>query len=316
MEHEFHRWIKDRARTQTPSESSMVEIGVGDDAAVIRTHELSSNLLNEDGQANLVISTDTIAAGTHFETDNVDLATLQTIGRKLIAVNLSDLAAMAAIPKFATLNFQLPRSFDLPHLKALYEGCESLANQFNMTLVGGDTNTWAGHLVLSATVVGVRESTLSRWTLHDAAVGDVVLVSGCFGGSILGRHFSFEPRVELARYLATRYDIRAATDASDSLSIDLMAIANASDVSFEIDTESIPIAPELASFDRDEQVSRALGDGEDFELLMTTTPEVAEVIIHDHELPTPVVAIGRVASGPPGLRSIDGVPIPIRGYEH
>jgi len=319
MEHQFHEWLKSKTKTnpsltqqQIPADSYSVIAGIGDDAAVI----------DFAGQP-LVITTDAIAEGTHFRLsdrpknpDSVSLSVLERIGRKALAVSLSDIAAMGANPIAATLSFQCPKFLTIDNLKALYDGAGRLAAEFEVAIVGGDTNTWDGGLVVSSTVFGTRNNDLTGWSLDGAQDGDVIYVSGAFGGSIHGRHFDFEPRLRLANHLAANYQINSATDASDSLTMDLMAIAKASGVSLTIDLNAVPISEDVQASQETSALEHALSDGEDFELIFTVAPEVAIRLDQATKLPTPITKIGRVSVGSPGLRDLNNNPIPIRGYEH
>ena len=187
MEYQFHQWLR---TTQALAQSEHVALGIGDDAGV----------LNWDS-SNLVVTTDTIAEGTHFLLNEISQRQLERVGRKLIAVNFSDLAAMGASPVAVTLNFQVPDSLLADHVKHLFTGCRDICDQFNTVIIGGDTNVWNDRLVLSATAIGKLSAGQAGWTLTGAQVGDSILVSGKFGGSIHGRHFDFVPRLELASFL-------------------------------------------------------------------------------------------------------------------
>lgn len=312
MEHEFHSWLKAYC---TDNPFRWVRQGIGDDAAVIATERLG----DEVGEGfDMVVSSDMIAEGTHFRVAYDDLASLKQIGRKLVAVNLSDIAAMGATPRFITLNFQLPRTFDLDQAVAVFEGASELTRQYGVSIIGGDTNSWDGPMVLSATITGIRPSTQSGWGLSNAQVGDAILASGNFGGSIFGRHLTFEPRIELATYLAKHFTIRAATDATDSLTIDLMAIAKASRVGMQVDLASIPISADVDGFEEpeDRSIVHALHDGEDFELLFTACPRIAQRILQDPHLPTAVTRIGTVIEGEARLLDQNGNAVKIAGYIH
>ena len=319
MEHQFHDWLKSKTSGSPPSfdgrrltDNHRVVTGIGDDAAII----------DFAGQP-LVITTDAIAEGTHFRLPNLQKASeldraeaFERIGRKALAVSLSDIAAMGATPIAATLSFQCPKGLTIDDLKALYQGATRLAAEFNLEIVGGDTNTWADGLVVCSTVFGTRNRQLTDWSLDGAQDGDAIYVSGAFGGSIHGRHFDFEPRLRLASYLADHYQINSATDASDSLTMDLMAVAKASGVSFTIDLDAVPISADVQASKNKSALEHALSDGEDFELIFTVAPKVETQLDRATDLPTPITKIGRVQSGPPGLYDLKNNPIPVRGYEH
>ncbi len=136
MEQEFIRWLRQRNNKSSQS----VPIGIGDDAAVITP---------DSGP--LVIASDSIADGTHFD---ARIHALRKIGRKAVAVNLSDVAAMGAKPLYATLSFLLPRTFSVEQAQELFLGAAELAEEFGVQIIGGDTNSWPGKLVVGATLIG------------------------------------------------------------------------------------------------------------------------------------------------------------------
>ena len=312
MEHQFHQWLKSQTQGAASATNISITTGIGDDAAVI----------DFAGQP-MIVTTDAIAEGTHFwlpkrEADQglARVAAFERIGRKALAVSLSDIAAMGAQPVAATLNFQCPKTLMVDDLQALYNGASKLADKHGLVIVGGDTNTWQDGLVVSSTVFGTRAPQQTGWSLSGAKPGDVIYVSGEFGGSIHGRHFDFEPRLALANYLATGYQVNAATDASDSLTSDLMAIAQASGVALEINLNAVPISPDVQESEDESLLEHALTDGEDFELIFTVPPEDAAKLDQATNLPTPISRLGRVQTGSPALYNNRGQQIPVSGYEH
>jgi thiamine-monophosphate kinase len=242
--------------------------------------------------------------------------------RKALAVNLSDLAAMAARPEAALVSLALPRSAGIELATALYEGLLPLAEEFDVAIAGGDTNTWNGPLVISVTAVGsVTRSGV--WRRSGARPGDRILVTGEFGGSILGRHFDFVPRVQEALYWSARHEVHAAIDVSDGLSLDLHRLCQASGVGAIVDLEKIPIASaahELAVQRADgvSPLDHALADGEDFELILAAAPQVAQVMLREPPAGVKLTCIGEFSEAP-GLwrRAEEGnEPLAPRGYVH
>jgi thiamine-monophosphate kinase len=304
MEREFHRWLKTQA--VPASRSQHVLIGIGDDAALLSGPEEV-----------LVVATDTIAEGTHFD---LSVHALDLVGRKSLAVNLSDLAAMAAEPLSAVLSFFLPRTFGLEEAQLLYTGIAKLAEEFDVAIVGGDTNTWDSRLVVGVTVLGQRSIHRTGWTMDAAVSGDVIVVTGEFGGSIHGRHLSFTPRVDLARYLAANYAIHAATDVSDSLSLDLSSIGSASGVGFDLDLGAIPISSDVRETDFEAAIQHALADGEDFELIVTVPEIELERMMADQRVAKELTVIGKATEQHLELRGQfpDGRWLKVEplGYEH
>lgn len=302
FEFDFIEWL----RSQTSGHPD-VELGVGDDAAILRPTN-----------SRQVLTTDLLMEGVHFE---LSTATFEQIGRKSLAVSLSDVAAMGATPTVAVLNFAFPRSLAFAEAQAVFRGALQLAKEHNVAIVGGDTNRWSEKLVVGSTVLGRLDH--AGWRISGAQPGDVVLVSGALGGSLLGKHLDFTPRCQLAAELARRYPIHAATDISDSLSLDLNEISIQSNLSITIQAGSIPIAAaakQRAVHTGRTPLEHALYDGEDFELLLTVSPETARAILQDSSLSVPLTEIGRVHAGPAELLiSRDGTTaesLPIKGYEH
>ncbi len=320
MEREFLSWlIREQRGRRVPG----LLVDVGDDAAAFETVPSSGE---QGGLASpaWVVTTDGIADGSHFDWNKHPL---RQIGHKAMAVNLSDLAAMAAAPAFALVTLHLPELFELKDVRELYEGIEATARQHGCHIIGGDTNRWAGRLVISVTAIG-RASPGPGGTPHlclksEARPGDVVFVTGPLGGSILGRHLTFEPRVDLALRLNQQHAIHAMTDISDSLALDLGEMAEASGVGFTVEAERIPIAESAQSLASTcpgmSALEHALYDGEDFELVFTVDANTAAAIEDDPDLGQRVFRIG-VIDESPGARIMDrdgGVrQLPIRGYEH
>lgn len=251
MEHSFIAWAKQRV-----AKLPQVALGIGDDAAIL-----------EVGQADWVVTTDSLCDGTHFR---LEVCGPRRVGKKLAAVNLSDLAAMAAEPKAMFLSLCLPRKEAATLATEILEGVMEWAEVFNVPIAGGDTNTWDGPLSLNLTAMGQAPST-GCWLRSGAQVGDAIVVSGSLGGSILGKHLDFEPRLSLARWLRENSKVHAATDISDGLGQDLLNLFSQSKCGACLSLESIPIseaAVEVAKSSGRDPLDHALSDGEDFELLM------------------------------------------------
>ncbi len=308
MELELVRWL-----TENLPPHPLLRIGIGDDAAVLRW----------PAGDELVVTTDAI-------TDEVDFLLAETdprlVGHKALGVNLSDLAAMAAEPVGVVISLVLPRmgarGLDAKELAIeLYHSMLPLAERFGVAIAGGDTNTWDGPLAISVTAFG-RVTDRGPLKRSGAKPGDVVLVTGALGGSILGRHLQVEPRVREALLLNERYELTAGMDVSDGLALDASRLAAASDCGIALRLDKIPIAPDaerLAARDGKSPLEHALGDGEDFELLFAATPDVAEQIVRDQPLDVPVTIIGECVVEP-GLWQRDSndalVPLDASGYRH
>ena len=258
-------------------------LGPGDDAAVLRIAD----------RADCVITTDLLTDQVDFVLSEVEP---RRIGHKAIAVNLSDLAAMAARPVAVVVSLALPRQGALELARALYSGMLPLAERFGVLIAGGDTNSWDGRLVISVTAIG-ETTDQGPLTRSGARPGDRVLVTGELGGSILGRHLDVEPRCDEALYLHRHFDLHAGIDISDGLSTDLAHITDESCCGAVIHSASVPVsgaAKTLSATDADgpSPLDHALNDGEDFELLLAIPPATAEHIIRDTSLGVPVTDIG------------------------
>ncbi|CAG8998169.1 MAG: Thiamine-monophosphate kinase [Candidatus Celerinatantimonas neptuna] len=251
-----------------------VLLGIGDDAA----------LIDVPAQHQLVVTTDTLVEGIHFFADIPPAA----LGHKALAVNLSDLAAMGAEPRWVTLAITLP-SARMEWLEQFCRGFFELAEYYNVTLIGGDTTR--GPLSITVTAHGVipEGAAICR---HRAKPGDWVYVTGTLGGSalalkylqglvhlehdvlhsLLKRHYYPQPRV-LSGY-GLRGVASSCIDISDGLLADLQHITNASHCSARLNLEQLPINPQvLANCDESQAFELALCGGEDYELCFTVSEE-------------------------------------------
>jgi thiamine-monophosphate kinase len=272
-------------------------LGVGDDCALF---------LSTAGAA-IAVSTDTLVCGRHFFSDVAP----QTLGHKALAVNLSDLAAMGATPRFFTLALTLP---DLDHawLAAFSEGMFTLADAQGISLIGGDTTS--GPLSITITVLGEvpLQQALKR---ANAVDGDDIWVSGSLGGAALAlKHlqkklalsvadfeqlaallFTPAPRINLG--LKLRGVAHAAIDISDGLVADLRHICAASNVAAELDFAAIP-QPKIAQYVPVNTRNQAiLSGGDDYELCFTAPlsarQHIAEIAT---ELALPCTRIGKIVA--------------------
>jgi thiamine-monophosphate kinase len=304
------------------STASRAALGIGDDCA----------LLYSKPGVQLALSTDMLAEGTHF----VRGADPGKLGRKALAVNLSDLAAMGADPAYVLLAICLPAA-DESWLAAFAEGFFAVAKQFGVELIGGDTTR--GPLAICVTVVGEIPSGLAL--RRDAAMpGDDVWLSGATGEAALalahmnGRakladpHLSSclarldvpVPRVELGGRL--RGLAHSAIDVSDGLLADLGHVARASHVAICLQLENFPRAAAIAACGDPELALQCIaGGGDDYELAFTAAASRrAELEALGHELGLPLTRIGTVTpgSGEVVLMDASGKPIDVRrpGFDH
>ncbi len=300
MENEFHRWLKHRLPI-----AERMHVGIGDDAAWLNWPD-----------AELVITSDMLADGTHFDW-SIDGA--PRVGRKCLAANLSDLAAMAATPIAVVVSLLMPGAHADQLARELIGGMCPLADQFAVAIAGGDTNTWEGPLVANVTAVG---SMCGRQGLRrDAAQAhDIVMVTGDLGGSRLGKHLDFSPRIDEAQRLHD-LGVVAAMDISDGLSLDALRMAESSQIGIAFDLNDIPIsqaAHQWAAQTGRSPLACALGDGEDFELLFTVNPAKMDALLTAWDLDTRLTAIGLCVDDPGiWVSSKAGLtPLDPTGYEH
>jgi thiamine-monophosphate kinase len=241
------------------------------------------------------------------------------VGRKAMAVNLSDIAAMAGRPVACLVSVALPRHGGFDFGSRLSEGVQTCAEKFGVALAGGDTNTWDGPLVVSITVLG--EPTAKGPVLRSGAQpGDWIMATGTFGGSIAGKHLDFTPRVAEALALHQAAALHAMIDTSDGLAADLWHILEESRVGAVLDEAAIPVSPAaVAARDGKSPLEHALADGEDFELLFTVAPADGQALLSRPPCATQLSHIGEITAAPGCyLKSRDGrlQPLPPLGWKH
>jgi len=241
-----------------------------------------------------VLTVDMLTDGVDFELDKVDP---RRVGRKALAVNLSDLAAMAAQPLAGVVALVLPRQGGMELAVELYEGMLPLAEEFDLAIAGGDTNSWEGRLAISVSLIG-RVTGRGPLRRSGARCGDRIVVTGSFGGSILGHHLDFQPRVREALALAAEYELHAGIDTSDGLSIDLARVCRESGRGAVIRAEAVPVSAAAVRLagqlgDGSAPLDHALADGEDFELILAVPPGEARRMTSRQPLAVPLVEIGR-----------------------
>lgn len=311
---EFDLIARIRARAKSRDD---VVLGIGDDAALLRV----------PADKLLVVATDTLNAGVHFP----DETTPADIGWKALAVNLSDLAAMGAQPAWCTLSLSLPDS-DAAWIDAFLDGFLTLADAFDVALVGGDTTR--GPLSVCVTVHGLVDET--RVLRRDAArIGDEIWVTGTLGDAAgalaqwqvkhpidpMLRARLDRPAPRIAVGLALAGIAHAGIDLSDGLLADLGHVCGASEVAAEVEVDALPASPALhAAFDGAARRALQASGGDDYELCFTAAAEQREVVVRvAQETGIAITRIGRVVAGS-GVHAVlaDGTEwIPPRaGYVH
>ncbi len=308
-----------------------VILGVGDDAAIL-----------DIGGDNLLVATcDAQVEDTHFRLRSIDPYDL---GRRILAVNLSDIAAMGAKPRFALVSLLLPPTLDVTILDSIYTGLRDEAHPFDVALVGGNIARNSERLIIDITLLGIglRNRLLRR---DSAKPGDVVMVTGYLGSAAAGLLVQENeelaakaplealkavrtaqqrpsPRVDAGQWLAEQ-GITTCIDVSDGLAADISHICEASGVGVQINAESLPIQPEtatIAALAGREAQDLALFGGEDYELLFTVPPDRA------HALPTKLLNNTGVKATPIGtintgsaitlFRQGKSSPLPSTGWDH
>lgn len=269
-----------RFQKRIKTDSSVIK-GSGDDCAVLKSDKHNYQLF----------TTDMIIEGIDFK-KNENLA---LVGRKALAISISDIAACAGIPRHAVVAFGLPRNMQVARIDLLAKGIFDLAKKFQINIVGGDISA-ADKLIINVSMLGNVEK--DKLCLRQGAKkGDLIMVTGEFGGSIKGKHLKFTPRLKEARFLADNFKINAMIDVSDGLLQDLGHILEQSSVGAVIYESLIPLSKASGGLDD------ALCSGEEFELLFTASRDQASKIIKNPKYRFKV--IGEIMPASFGLRLIN-----------
>jgi thiamine-monophosphate kinase len=301
-------------------------LGLLDDAALVDCR----------GGRQLVVTADAIVEGVHYlPEDPPDL-----VARKLLRVNLSDLAAMGARPLHYLLTTALPPAFGAEWLAAFVRGLEEDQHRFGVDLLGGDSVATSGPASLSLTAIG-EVAVGMEIRRSGAQPGDLVWVSGTIGDAFLGlgarggaypelpaehraaliaRFQIPDPRVELGQRLAGI--AHAMIDVSDGLLADLGHICETSHVAAVVELERLPLSPaaRLLVAAKPGIRSRLATGGDDYELLLSSPPDTAESIAAlSAQLGVPITTIGRIEAGA-GVRPVNGagqtITVEATGYRH
>ena len=283
-------------------------VGPGDDAAV---------LLIPPNEV-CVVTTDSVIGDVHYDSATADP---EEIGHKAAARALSDLAAMAAHGVAIVASVVLPRDATMDFAQRLHQGLIEVCDAFGVGLVGGDVAVAEGPLVVNVTAIGAVAP--NRVALRSGAeVGDVVCVTGELGGSLLGRHLRFMPRITEGLWIAEHAKVHAMIDISDGLARDANHIAEESHRGLCLDPVALPIAPaahEAAQGSGRSALEHALHDGEDYELLFTLPPRSARHLFARDDAPVRITAVGEVIEEPGlYLKTKDGgrKPLDPGGWTH
>jgi thiamine-monophosphate kinase len=286
----------DRIRSGFSAQNHTSLTGIGDDAAVI-----------DIGGENLLVSTDMLLEGIHFD---LSYMPLQHLGYKSVAVNVSDIAAMNGKPEQIVIGLGLSNRFSLGAVDLLYEGIQAACKNYKVDLVGGDTTASSSGLVISITAIGraPKEKTVLR---SGAKTNDIICVTGDLGAAFMGLQIlqrekevfqvnpEMKPDLEKYEYLVGRqlkpearmdivYDLleknivpTSMIDISDGLASELLHLGKNSGAGIKIFEEKIPIDPETyetAIEFKVDPTTAAMNGGEDYELLFTIKPSDFEIL--------------------------------------
>lgn len=292
-------------RTWLGKAGAPAPFGIGDDCAVLPASR----------SRHLLVTTDPVIYGRHFDAAISPAAAAE----KLLKRNLSDIAAMGGVPRSAVVSLALPRRVSIDWIRLFYRALGRCALRHGVTIVGGDIAESAEMLGAFLTLLG--ESSGSRiLTRSGARAGDWIYVSGELGGSILGKHFRFAPRLAEGRWLASRREVRCLMDLSDGLAKDLLSLTPAG-TRPALSVAALPIsraARTLARRDGRSALDHALSDGEDFELLFALAARTDRTAFEKawrERFPTKLTCIGHFAHK--CETAADSIPLErYHGYEH
>jgi len=297
-------------------------IGIGDDAAAWKCTDVVQ-----------LATVDSMVQDIHF---SLETTTWQDLGWKSLAINLSDIAAMGGVPRYALVALSLPPETEVADVSALYQGMMELARQFNVAIVGGNISR---SMEVSVTITVIGNSASQAILKRSAArPGDIIAVTGYPGSAaagleMLSKKLRFKspaakyfkdaflrpaPRITEGQLLI-KLGIAAAIDISDGLLADLRHICQASQVGARVITDFLPIHDMVKASFKQKALSLALGGGEDYELLFTGSDTAIKEA--RNELRCPVTAIGEITADEPGkINLVDAAGCPVKigrmGWTH
>lgn len=315
-----------------PAPGAGVVVGIGDDVAVLHT----------DGTHYLLATCDIQVEGVHFLRDKI---TPRQLGRKVVAINVSDIAAMGGLPRSLLVSLVLPKDTEVAFVDGLYEGMQEECTRWGAEIVGGNMAHSPDGIIVDVFLLGdVEPEHLLRRS--GARVGDQVLVTGTLGDSaaglalllhpdarctdehrqwVLGRHLTPTPRLYEGRVIARSRMATAMIDVSDGLASDIGHICEMSAVGVRLRAGALPIsgaARAVAEAVGADVQDWALFGGEDYELLFTAPPDRATELARQvsEETGTPVTVIGEITPPDEGMTLVrrDGSAVPLKkgGWDH
>ncbi len=313
------------------SKNANVVIDAGDDSAAVR---------GSDGKLSLY-TVDMLVEDKHFRLDWIDAFTL---GKRAIAVNISDIAAMGGTPEYALVSLCIPGSLEVDFIERMFEGMRVLMSGYEGRIIGGNISSGVDKLIIDVTLIGSVEQ--DRLIARSGArPGDRVFVSGFAGsgvgglltlmrygasfpkefGKMVNAYLAPLPSVGLARLLAERGLATAMIDVSDGISGDLIHILESSKVSAELYIDRLPVTADFRKFCENngyDPYSTALHGGDSYELLFTVKEDVSidEITKIAVEIETPLTEIGRITEdGENRVISDRGntkIPLESKGWDH
>ncbi len=324
----------ERIKSHTNINNSSTIKGIGDDAAVLNF-----------GSAMTVVSSDMLVEGIHFD---LSYTPLKHLGYKAAVVNISDIAAMYAIPTQITVNIALSNRFSVEAVDEIYQGIATACDAYNVDLVGGDTTSSTSGLIISITALGVgkKEELVYR---DQAKQNDIVCVTGDLGAAYLGlqvlkrekaeylanpdmqpelntfdyvvkRHLKPEARTDIVYELKeAKVKPTAMIDISDGLASELKHLAKSSKFGINIHSDKIPIQDQsfqvAEEFNLDPVIC-ALNGGEDYELLFAIGQDDYEKIKYIND----VTVLGYMTEANEGVNMVtkagDAIPLTAQGWKH
>jgi thiamine-monophosphate kinase len=296
-------------------------IGIGDDAAAWQGDDSIQ-----------LASVDSFIQGVHF---TLETTPWPDVGGKALAVNLSDIAAMGGIPRYALASLALPDDSEVEDVAALYNGMLKVGKQYGVSIIGGDISK-APLVAITITILG-SSPTEKILTRSSAKAGDIVAVTGNLGAAAAGMELlksrrKLDPEAE-SRLLENAFlhptpriaeglllveqGVKTAIDISDGLIADLGQICKASGVGARVEVERVPVEPAVKTAFSEKALELALSGGEDYELLFTASAEIVDKV--KKAASGPVTAIGEIVAGT-GVSLLDkeGKPFELKkaGWEH
>lgn len=280
-------------------------------------------MFSGSGRDSFLATVDVLNESVHF---SLDTTSPYLLGRKSLAVNLSDIAAMGGTPLYFFVGLSLPKNFPVDFVRALYRGMQAQARRFNVALLGGDTVAASGGLSIAVTLIGSAHPRRIVYRIG-ARPGDLVFVSATLGDSALGlallqqgarvasknylirRHLDPEPRVALGCALAKAGLATSMIDISDGLAADCGHVLEQSRVGAEIYLERLPLSRtyrQQCTRLSDDFYAPAVCGGEDYELLFTVAPQHLKAVEEcSRKAGIPVTCIGSITGDKGKLRIID-----------